>query len=58
MKGSSPNQSPASERATGHPQQFFPNPDEGEKTMIEETNIELEVEEMEQMDAPGIMLGD
>jgi len=27
--------------------------------MIEETtNIELEVEEMEQMDAPGIMLGD
>jgi hypothetical protein len=44
--------------ATGHPEPFFLNHIEGDKTMIEETNIELEVEEMEQMDAPGIMLGD
>ena len=43
-----------------HPEPFFLNHIEGDKTMIEQntTEIELEVEEMEQMDAPGILLGD
>ena len=36
----------------------FLSPNEGEKTMIEETNIELEVEEIEQVIAPGIILTD
>jgi hypothetical protein len=60
LKGSSLNRVVKSELATSHPEPFFLKPIKGEKTMIEQntTEIELEVEEMEQMDAPGIMLGD